>query len=265
MKTATIPKVKVKLTDSPFGDNFFGYQFALCTKDLQQATSFDSCREGLVHEVVEYYNESPYASKQFYKGQTRLLVAKQMDYYAVIEESQKEFRKAIMRGLRLVHHFEKVAKWPLCRLYEVERAFDEALFLFKADRRWQRSPHMLSLFALLIRLGQRPEFSRFRTHAEFVKICIELSKKKRGPDAYNLKSEDHDLQFIKPKIYLKLRRLMKHFDKIFGKRSAKYFFTQCVDSDYYYQGDGIEDFCYDCGEDEKTAKRFADICRRYAA
>lgn len=262
MKRIAIPKVDISLSENPFNDDFYGYLFAFCAKNFRQATSFDSCREDLVNRLVDFYMGVPYGSKHIDKYRTLLLVGKKIDWHD-LKDGKEEFRKSILRGLKLVHHFEKIAKWPLCRLYQTEIS-GRKLYLFIGDRRWQRSPYTLSLFALLIRLGRMKEFGEFRTHSDFVKICSRLSRK-RCSLSWSLRNVRHDLHFITPTLYLKLRSLMRHFDKIFGKKSAKYYFKKCLDKDEYYDGVGITDFCHGLGEDKRTIAKFMDICERYAS
>lgn len=269
MRKTSIPEIKMPLERYQFNCDFYGYQFALYIKESNryvQLTSFDSCRENLIDNFIEFYEGSPYKPKLLDVRHTRLLVGNKESW--LNRDSGNNIQEDILRGLKIVHHFEKIAKWPLCRIYRVIGEClgeHEKVYAFKASRRWQRSPYMLSLFVLLIRLGRMHEFDKFRTHLDFIRICKKLSKKKILNNAdCSMSSSYYDLKYIKPTLYLKLRILMKHFPSIFGKRSARRHFLMARDEEGYYIGDGISEFCKGYGEDKRLIQQFEEICRKYS-
>lgn len=278
MKKANIPEISMPIERWSFSNSdFHGYQFALYIREnhrYMQLTSFDSCRENLIDNVIEYYEESPYKPRLLDVRHTRLLVGRKESWLEVDPDNKTE--EDILRGLKIIHHFERIAKWPLCRLYRVideKLGADEKVYALKGNKRWQRSPYMLSLFALLVRLGRMQEFGKFRTHMDFIRICESLSKKKwilRGITTkstawcYDLAEPYYDLRYIKPEFYLKLRILMKHFYDIFGRRSARHHFLLARGKEDCYIGAGIADFCRNNIEDKTIARRFKKVCKKYS-
>lgn len=266
MKMVNIPETGVELLEYAFDDDYCGYRFALCNSNQQQMTIFSSCREVLIAELSCLFRHSIYSPEGITKKdlmKTRLLVGIKLTWpvkYIV----RKEHHRAMLRALRLVNHFEKIAKWPLTKLFKVcenDIENDEILYLFVADKRWLRAPYIMSMYMLLIRLGRWKQFGKFRSHAGFIKECNEISKK-IVPDAalYNDTVKEYDIQFILPNVYMRLKPLMKHFSKIFAKVSTEsYYTTACED---LYDGGGIGDLCYNKTKDKKLEKRFTAVCNK---
>lgn len=270
MKTR-IRKIRVQI-DSPFEDSFKGVNFALCSstsnsisgKDYRQGSNWNLCREGLTYELVDHYEGSVYSTEYFDPNKTRVMAAR-FSYQAYSsnmlcgKEELSRFKEEMLTALRIIHHFEKIAKWPLSKLMLADsKSVDNkvgTIFVFFGDKRWQKSPHMLSLYTLLIRLGQNPEFRNFRSHNEFLAICKKLTNKKvRHP--YNTKERDWpQLKAVYPHI----RLIMRHFKKIFGDHPAKYFFIDGND------GEGIMMLCNGRCEDDRTYKRLSAVKKLYKA
>jgi len=264
--------------------------FALCSASRRQATEFTACRESL---TVDIYNRlmtvnSPYrSSKKNNKIDTRkmrLLTILPWDGYQEFACLDKEYDKGLAKargnadrvmltGLKLVNHFEKIAKWPLTQLY---RASYEHLpthvfiYLMIGTGRWMRSPHMVSLFALLTRLGRFREFEKFRNHKKFLEICEDLiANRDDGGDGYydeyyveEVEDMLEDIYHLKT-IYRKIEMIVKNFRYLFGNRTAQYSFSAKAIPRKLIYGEGISRLCDKSSGDYAVAAKFAKLCKRY--
>jgi hypothetical protein len=72
-----------------------------------------------------------------------------------VEKYRAAGHKKLMNSLLLIHHFEEKHGWLKTKYYPVYNNNDASLFVYMAvgSPRWQKTPHYLSLYTLLIRSG----------------------------------------------------------------------------------------------------------------
>jgi hypothetical protein len=87
-------------------------------------------------------------------------------------EEAKDFEEKMRNGLKLLNHYEKMAKVSLSKLYKVkakdknDRVKKEA-WLFIGPVFWMKSPYLTSMYTYLIRLGDKK--FEFTDHKSLVK------------------------------------------------------------------------------------------------
>ncbi len=67
------------------------------------------------------------------------------------------FNKKMLTALSLLNHYEKMARWSRSRLYKVS-SHEKNVWMFVGTAMWMRSPFLISLYSLLIRLGDKYEY-----------------------------------------------------------------------------------------------------------
>jgi len=74
---------------------------------------------------------------------------------------RKEAHDKMMVGLKLVNRLEKEHGWLPTKFYKVDDGGDASLFVYMVvgSPRWQKTPHYLSLYTLLIRAGTNENFN----------------------------------------------------------------------------------------------------------
>lgn len=268
MRSVKIPEIRAKLVDHAFEDHYYGYQFALCDRYYRLTMLFNSCREVLISELSCLLQHSVYAPKDISQKdltKTRLLIGRKLTL-PNMSIVRKEHHKAMLRALRVVNHFERIAKWPPTKLFKVsddDLKKDEALYLFVGDKRWIRAPYIISMYALLIRLGRWEQFGKFRSHPGFIEACKEINKKDVPMAAeYDDTIKEYDIQFIGPRVYMRLKPLMKYFSRIFGSMSTECYYLKAIEGSC--GADGIGDLCLNKTCDKKLEKRFITVCNKYA-
>jgi len=260
-----------------------GPSFALCSATRKQATEFHSCREGLISEIFDSFKKSPYRKNRgrVDTKKMRLLalipwpddlnyVRLDGEYDKALLEARNSIDDEMRTGLKIINHFEKMAKWPkteLCRASYRHLPSSIFMYLFIGSARWMRSPHMISLFVLLARLGRISDFKDFRSHEQFLEICKKLISDNDYDDDYGYfrgrYDEDiaQDVDHLKT-IYDKVEIVMKHFNYLFGKRTPMYSFTKAIANKLRY-GEGISRLCSKASGDKAVAVKFEKLRKKY--
>jgi len=151
-------------------------KFALCKKPdskryVQRLYPFQGCREELTNKLRRLLNSNS-TKNNVDKNRTRLLIYSRMAVpsgigYPVphkglsilsrrkINALRKSAIDKIMVGQKLVNHVEEKHGWLKTKYYKVDDGGDAALFVYMVvgSPRWQKSPHYLSLYTLLMRTG----------------------------------------------------------------------------------------------------------------
>lgn len=106
--------------------------------------------------------------------------------------SEKEFEEKMKAGLKMLNHYERMAKVSLSKLFKV-KAKDKngktkrETYLFVGPVFWMKSPFLTSMYTFLIRLGDK--MPKFKTHKElleeFDRIAAEFKKAGKGDNDLN--------------------------------------------------------------------------------
>ena len=199
---------------------------------IMLTTPVNSCREELIHDV---WNEIVKKGKMQELKKTHIVMFASS---AGIEPDEKGncgpfkvpnegegryslsydewLRQVAKAGLKIVNHFEKRNKWLQSKAYKVilprARSTKHAYY-FIGSRWWIYSPHSLSLYLLLIRLGR---FEKIR------KLCKNMSKGAflKTLKSIDVKSYGKDLLHDAPVWYPMTKNISKIYDHHRGKATG---------------------------------------------
>ena len=110
------------------------------------------------------------------------------------EGCEQEFEERLRNGLKLLNHYEKMAKASLSKLYKIKDKdkngkIKKGAWLFVGPVFWMKSPYLTSMYTLLIRLGDKK--FKFTDHKSLVKdmerVIEEFKKSSKG---------DNDLGYL---------------------------------------------------------------------
>jgi len=193
--------------------------------------------------MVESVTSSIYAPKGVDTTKLRILVSS--SYIGRRERAERKIQKfedSISRSKKILNFLEEIAGWFPTRVFAVK---DEGLnvgnltstFLFIGSGRWIRTPYVLSLYTLLIRLGVFHQFDNFRNQTEFLGTCKKIAQRGRAQEEnYNqMYSDARSLG----NIYQYLYPILKNFQYIFPANSKRRSFEE-----FWRTRLGIEDLCY---------------------
>jgi hypothetical protein len=136
----------------------------------------------------------------------RMLVSKN----GLTPDSIADFKRKMGHALLLLNHFEKKAKVSLSTMREIpaEGSSKKSVFLFTGPAMWVKSPHLVSMYTFLIRLGDKE--LKFSSSATLKKALEELAKTGKG---------DNDITYLKT-MWNKLHDIIKYRSKLFVMKNG---------------------------------------------
>ena len=165
------------------------------------ATNWHSCRETFIYELHKISKKEKDAPKSIDLTHTRIAIVRKhniqkingkivfpkkdgTDIGKTIDECYENDIKWMKASLRILNIVEKTQGWGLSQLKKVTdidycRNTGIGLFIFNSSVKWMRSPQLLSLYLLLIRLGRfHEEFSNFEEFSDLKKVHKNILGKK---------------------------------------------------------------------------------------
>ncbi len=157
----------------------------------------------------------------------------------------KSLDNEIKRSIKLLNHYERRNKWFLSEVYKADHDSrkSDLIYLFKSSKWWMTSTHTLSLYLLLIRLG---EYELFDVIKKFT----------ANPEVLSLFNKVRDLHDNHPERW---NVLLDNRKKIYGERMQKEIFT-FADA-FTVKVDGIWTLCENRSCDKITKEKFAELCK----
>lgn len=206
--------------------------------EFKLTTGFGYCREGLTAHVFGFVKRNtPRAStnSQVSFMRTRLaakIMIRPDSNAGVIAKKTKEFHRWMESGVSVLNILEAKHGWPLTRMYKVEHVYGERIVvcMFVGSARWMRSPAMLSMFALLVRMSNHKVFSDIKDYEGFME-AVQKYIRGRHTDCDHARHTSPYWDII-----------MSNFIKLFNGFSAKENFTQ-ENYGEYIESEGISKFC----------------------
>ena len=160
----------------------------------------DAIRSQLTNKIYKVYGFifDPDKNPKIDLNKMRMFVTKALRN----KEEVVKFKQKIKASLKLLHHFENIAKVGKTEILEVDTAGQtkyKSIYLFIGSVMWLRSPFLISLYTFLIRLGDK-EFqftNNTELKAEFKKLADrQKSGKIADNDAYYLTNSWNKLDLI---------------------------------------------------------------------
>lgn len=165
-----------------------GLEYCLLSEDNKQCYPLLYCKEFILDAVwstlygqkVELYgfNFNPRTMPLAYLKETRLLLR---------NKSDSEFDKNAAMSIKFLNLLERQLGFQKSKLYDVAPSTKHPVFAVVADAKWMHAPPLLSLYALLLRVGMGYESGTAWKYLESVRagICRPIC---RSDSRYLLKS-----------------------------------------------------------------------------
>jgi len=164
-----------------------GLQYAFVSDDNKQITPWVFCKDYFQDAIQAYLNNDSTLVYGFsYKSGKDIPICLHTTRLALVSKDDGEFSSKILKSLSFIHQVEsdlKMKKTEIQIVSNVPKKFQKSgVFIFNGSGRWMKSPPMISLYTLLIRVGLVHELSN--TWRETIDSIIE---EKKSP----YYSEDH--------------------------------------------------------------------------
>ena len=228
------------------GDYAFSHmEFALATAMskkgiVEPLDSPDSCRESLCQNVREYMDG---VDNLKYFDKTRLIL-----YWAGHKERKKAYyaglntqvEKTVTVGIKIINLYEGELGWPLTKIHFLENDISarHMFYYVVGSKRWIKAPALLSLYTLLLRLGQlthqASKFSgKFTTFDGAIKALDKEAKKKHisGDISYYKQHKDKWMFFL------------SNYKRLFSKRDMSDLWSPAQNHGSSFFSEGINTLC----------------------
>ncbi len=233
--------------------------WALCaapkiTGEIKQLTEFIFCRESLTCRVFDRMSRSIALMNRKGAGKMPIdklrLLAKTA---SAARSSSEELKVGVKTALKILNIIERKHKWALTVAHPVEPCSNtDDIYMFVASKKWMRSPHLLSLFTLLVRLAQHKGLSSdssFRRIKTYKSLLDKLKK-------YTNTGSNSDKVTVKQTIkYWDL--LFRNYQKLYYDMPMKRTFNKNKYTGHY--DEGIRKLCRGGTSDAAMNLRFQTI------
>ncbi len=262
-------QLKAKIQDDLYGHS--GAKFAFCTKPdknrkVAQIASLLGCREDLVDILRKRNNGKGY--KDLDLRRTRLLIILRVPFNtsaSKLGQRRSVANTQMQASLKLVNHYERKYGWALTRLYHADMGTlepnaktttprDVSPYIFGyvvvGSNKWMKSPHYMSLYALLLRLGRGGFAAKFRSQKS---LDVELGNyaNRQIGDGGHLRS-----------VYKYIDIVMANQEELLEGRKDLYKKSALSNADNGYH-EGIRRLCRNETKDRRLGYKFMETCKRY--
>lgn len=99
------------------------------------------------------------------------------DNHAPLKSQHKENMEWCERGLRILHACEKLAGWPMTKAWHVKGPKEyQSIVHTLSSRRWIKSPYLITLYVLLMRIAADERITDFKNFDELEKKIADLNQ-----------------------------------------------------------------------------------------
>lgn len=241
-----------------------GVRFAVChapeDRLVKRLITFQGCRE----EVIKLLRKAVTAKRNRPdERKTRLLVycRARIQNPALKPEQQERhckpqvalIRKQLALGHKLVNHWEKKHGWPLTKLYMVDSEGDPQMVMnmMVGSNKWQKTPHYMSLYMLILRLGRSGFTTNSWSHDQ-IKRRLNAFARSSNMDATHVSYTAN-----------KWDVLLANHKTIVGRHTMEELYSRkrLANSNTGYS-EGISAFCNGNSYDLLLSYKFQDVCRK---
>jgi hypothetical protein len=149
----------------------------------KQVTGFMTCRESFI-DCLRKQIESGKVTVP--KNRVTFLVARAVSFSCTKltkERFQKRFFEDMKRAVKIANVLEAHVGWTRTRMFATNGTparRNAAAYLITGPAKWMRSPHLLSLYALIMRMGRFEAYDNVNTLEGFIQITEKIIDKKLG-------------------------------------------------------------------------------------
>jgi hypothetical protein len=169
------------------------------------------------------------------------------------KKNEKHLEELVERAVCLLNHYERRNKWALSEVYKTrhDASDSDGIYLFRSSKWWMTSTHTLSLYMLLIRLGEH----------NFIKNIDKSTPNSKVLSVFNKIDECHTGYSDVHKTYPKMWNiLLDNRKKIYKGNTQKDNFS--FNKSNTVKIDGIRRLCSDCSCYYEISERFNELCKK---
>jgi hypothetical protein len=171
-----------QLVSNIYGGGTCKLSFALCKTPargkIEQLAEFLYCRENVMYRVPKNINHLP-------KRNTWIAIHKSLSATdEATKESHNFFKEHVEKAIKLLNHYEKRNDWLESVVFRAEHEKEKSnpVYIIKSSKWWSHSPHLFSMYMLLIRIAEEKAFDNIRrnsTNEKVLEFIHSISNKSR--------------------------------------------------------------------------------------
>lgn len=161
------------------GPSYFGFSFGAATEpkggEIKLIQGTHTCREGLVSNM---------RSRIMGNSSSQPTDKMRMIFKFTLGKGNEVSDRAaaetwVIRAIDVLHSFERLAGWPLTRVYKLEttKGWVDAYY-FWSSRRWMKASYMVSLYVLLVRMCKDERIKGFKDFYSLRTLIKKVSTQK---------------------------------------------------------------------------------------
>jgi len=163
------------------------HQWVKCRDYLHDAVR--ACHTGQKFRIYGFFYD-PDVNPRIDLEKMRMLVSRD----SLDKTSLPEMKASMKRSLILLNHYEKLMSIGLSKVEEVKGGAKKYNWMFTSSKGWLKSPHLVSMYTFLIRLGVKE--IKFKTNAQLKKELKRLSASGGDNDSTYLTSMWNHLDWV---------------------------------------------------------------------
>jgi hypothetical protein len=193
---------------------------------------------------------TPIPGAEKYLNKKKDIAEDRDELYKACAKNRKKYADRLIVGHKLVNHYEKKHGWPLSRFYKVDLGNhpQAVAYIVVGSAKWQKTPHYLSMYALMLRIGTRGFAVKDWEQETVSKALANFHGK--------------DSSFVKTS-YKKWDVLLSEYDKLVGNNTMKNMFSEkrlAHGSNGY--NEGLYKLCSGSSYDLSFSYAFQNACRK---
>jgi len=186
-----------------------------------QVSGWHSCRESFATEICRALGVGKWSySRKLNLRRMRFAVIRKYNIKATNSAKETNYDiKWMKNAKRILNIFEKYLGWGLTTVYitdseSVGKNVNANVFVFLGSVKWMRSPQLISLYLLILRLSRHNHFQKIKSMDDLNK-WVEKTRTNKYQDVVYLKT-----------VYPYLFSILDNVEYLFFKRSMKENFTK---------------------------------------
>ena len=227
----------------------FGFCSSPSLGKVEQRSEIFSCRESFGEAVMKHLHKGIY---RIPLNRTRLIVV--LNSISFIKESIERAGNKLYEDMKIAENvlnvLEKRNRWRLTKVYKLISKQNERAIMCMVigSKNWLRSPHMLSMYCLILRIARNELFSGIKTHSEFLEAC----------ELY-VKNGYHAGGYVRD-TYNYYDKVMKNFKHLFQDFNMKYNFDPNSYTNHSVFHEGVYRLCSASTSNLELNRRFRKYC-----
>jgi len=230
-------------------------QFAFCSapsskKTIKQRSEFYGCRESFGELLEDQLNGGENLQIPVKRARIIAYIKSGAKTKDSLETAVKKFGEDMKTAVKVLNILEKRAKWRLTRLYRVvkENHPNCIMYMVVGPNNWIRSPHMQSMYCLILRACKGKHFQDVKTYKDVMTACKAFA----GSNANDSVHIRHTYKYW--------GSITKRFVSLFEGITMKEAYSRKIYNDNSIYHEGIKTLCCGDSESKKIRQRFSENC-----